>query len=367
MISSDRYSHGILEKIEQHRRFWAGDGPSLLFIPRRPLELYDLDGYQERFGEPARMLEFELARARDVADWPTDGIPTVRPSLGTVFVPASMGQSYQVRSGAMPWPGAPLSREAIRNLGRLDARTALQDAELVRRALEFYRLARTEADAYAYHGDTQGVFDIAHLLYGTEIFTDMVDDDGQAWVSVLMELVLDWYLEITRLLKEIIGEPATEMVHGHGTEQGLYFPTAGSRLSEDTATLLSPEMIERDLLPFMERSAAPFGRAFVHYCGKHDFLFRLLCEQPWCVAIDLGNPEMYDLGELLGICAETGTVFHSRVAPLTGEGWREYGKRLGAAVRESGARCVLRATVFPERREDAAEMLERFHEETRGA
>jgi len=28
------YSPDIQDKVEQHRRFWAGEGPSLLFIPR---------------------------------------------------------------------------------------------------------------------------------------------------------------------------------------------------------------------------------------------------------------------------------------------------------------------------------------------
>lgn len=360
MVATSQHAESVMAKIAQHRAFWAGEGPSLLFLPRRARPLYDLDGYPDRFREPERMFEFELARAREIADWPTDGIPTVRPSLGTVFVPALMGQPYEVRPGSMPWPGDPLPRQEILQRGQADA-AAIQEGELMKRALAFYRLARSAPDVYAYHADTQGVFDIAHLLYGTDIFLDMLTD-GE--VTEVFELVLGWYLETTRQLKDAIGEPAAEMVHGHGTEQGLYFPNAGTRLSEDTATLLSPKMIEQDLLPFMERSAAPFGGAFVHFCGKHDAFFRLLCEQPWCVAIDLGNPEKYDLAELLGICAQTETVFYSRVAPLEGEGWRDYGRRLGAAVRESGCRCVLRATVFPESRDDAAAMLETFHEQT---
>jgi hypothetical protein len=360
MIDFSRHGPGVARRAQCHEQFWTGAGPSLLLLPRRHQALYDLDGYAARFEDPARMFEFELRRAREIADWPTDGIPTVRPSLGTVFVPACVGQAFQLRPGAMPWPGPPLTREEI----RARRGTELSGAELMRRALTFYSLARDEADVCAYHADTQGVFDIAHLLYGTEVFADLAGDGGRPWVRELLELSLGWYVDASRVLKEAIGEPAAEMVHGHGTEQGLYFPTAGVRISEDTATLLSPEMIERDLLPFMERSASPFGGAFVHYCGKHDFLFRLLCEQPWCRAIDLGNPEMYDLPELLRICAETETVFHSRVAPEPDEGWREYGKRVGRAVAESGARCVIRATVFPEERGAAEEMLGLFHEAT---
>jgi hypothetical protein len=217
---------------------------------------------------------------------------------------------------------------------------------------------------YAYHADTQGVFDLAHLVYGTDIFTDLMSDSDRPWVAELMARALDWYLATTRLLKDAIGEPPTEMVHGHGTEQGLYFPHAGTRISEDTATLLSPGMIERDLLPWMERSVRPFGGAFVHYCGRHEHLFRLLCEQDWCRAIDLGNPESYELEWLLSICAATDTVFYSRIAPLPGEEWRDYVDRVGRLISETGARAVIRPLVVPRTREECEEMKERFAELT---
>jgi len=355
------YSPEIQDKVEQHRRFWAGEGPSLLFIPRRIQELYDLTDYEQRFASPAAMLRSELARAREIADWPTDGIPTVRPNLGTVFVPGSLGQSFALRPGSMPWPGEPLDRERIRTLTDPD----LRGAELVRRALDFYGLAKAVPDCYAYHADTQGAFDVAHLLYGVTIFTDLATDHERAWVMELMEMSVGWYVELTRMLKAAIGEPLTEMVHGHGTEQGLHFPHTGVRISEDTATLLSPEMIERDILPFMKRSVEPFGGAFVHYCGKHDELFRLLCEQEWCHAIDLGDPQMYELADLLEICAKTETVFYSRVAALDGEGWREYVERVGATVRKSTARCVLRSMIVPESRDECQQMLTAFHTATR--
>lgn len=365
VLATAGFSSTVRERLGSHRQFWDGQGPSLIFIPPGELELYDLTGYEERFGNPEAMLTFEAGRARDAANWPTDGIPTVRPSLGTVFIPASLGQPFELRSGAMPWPGRELGREEIRALPAGSTLSShLRASDLMRRALTFYELAGHDPEVCAYHADTQGVFDLAHLVYGTTIFTDLATEEERPWVTELMELALGWYLQATRILKGALGEPTDEMVHGHGTEQGLYFPHAGTRISEDTATLLSPEMIERDLLPFMERSAGAFGGAFVHYCGKHDFLFRLLCEQEWCRAIDLGNPEMHDLDALLEICAETETVFYCRVAPLPAEGWREYVERVGRAVADSGARAVIRPLVFPAARAECEEMLGIFHELT---
>ena len=350
----------IHRKMEEHARFWRGEGPSLIFVPVVARDLYDLDGYQARFADPRLMFEAERARARAIHDWPTDGIPTVRPNLGTIFVPSCVGQPYEVRPGAMPWPGETLSRDQI----RARAGSSVMTGELMERALEFYRLAADDDSVCAYHADTQGVFDIAHLLYGEEIFLDLATDDEQPWIAELMELALAWFLESTRILKAAVGEPESAMVHGHGTDQGLSFPNAGARISEDTATLLSPPMIEAVLLPYMARSAEPFGGAFVHYCGKHDAMFSMFCDAAWCRAIDLGNPEMYDPRRLAEQCAASGTVLHTRLPVERGEGPIDYVRRIASLVRETGVRMVLRATAVPESRAQAREMQELFHELT---
>ena len=60
-----------------------------------------------------------------------------------------------------------------------------------------------------YLPDTQGVFDLAHLLYGDKIFTAMAGEEAeQGWVLELLEICLDLYLRVTRCIKEMLGEPA---------------------------------------------------------------------------------------------------------------------------------------------------------------
>jgi hypothetical protein len=297
-----------------------------------------------------------------VIDWPTDGIPTVRPNLGTIFVPALTGQEYLVQVGQMPWVCAPLSRGAIvRSHG-----AALARAEVMRLAEAFYRIHAEsgERSVAAYHPDTQGVFDIAHLLYGEAIFLDMMDSEKQAWLVELLEICLNLMVEATRCIKRFLGESDEVMMHGHATPQGVYFSNAGIRISEDTATLISPRSIERFVLPQIEKAASFFGGAFVHYCGLHQAFFEMLCKMPCVRAIDLGNPDMYDTRWLLERCAETGTVLFSRIAGKPDEQWKTYTRRLGELVRETGARCILRPLVYPQNREQCLDMKEMWHDLT---
>jgi hypothetical protein len=348
------------EKRDAHERFWRGEGPSLILVPAERSAQYDVEGYRERFEDPRAMWDAEMRRARAILDWPTDGIPTVRPNLGVVFIPAIAGQGWEIREGQMPWPGAPLDREAIRAVGEVD----VASTKLMRLAAEFYEIHRAEGgDAIAaYHPDTESVFDVAHLLNGNSVFYDVADDPE--WVHELLEICLGLYLRVSRHLKALLREPEHTMIHGHGTPQGVYFPDAGARTSEDTATLLSPRMIEEFVLPYAERAVQPFGGGFVHFCGRHRPLFERLCESPLVRAIDLGNSEEYDCRWLLERCAASSTVLYSRIAAEPGEDWRGYVRRLAGLVRETGARCILRPMVHPDSREECAAMRDMWHERT---
>lgn len=355
--------HPTIEtKRRAHEAFWCGEGPSLILIPAAAQDLYDLDGYPARFRNPRAMWESEMRRAEPVLDWPTDGIPCVRPNLGVVFVPAMAGLSYRLPEGSMPWPGEALSREALRAARAV----AVAASETMGLAEKFYAIHRDSGrdEVAAYQADNQGIFDIAHLLYGDQLFYDLADPDSASWLEELFQHCRDLYARATLHVKGLLGESPGSMIHGHGTSQGVYFPTAGSRCSEDTVTLISPDMIETVVLPQLKQIAETFGGLFVHFCGRHPSLLEQLCSLEAVRAIDLGNPEYHDTRKFMECCAATGTVLHSRVASLPGEGWDAYACRLAGLARETGARLILRPTVFPGTREEAKDLLAFWHENT---
>jgi len=342
-----------------HKKFWKGQGPSLILIPPSHAALYDLTGYTQRFRDPQSMWKTEIRRAKAVIGWPTDGIPTVRPNLGVITIPAMAGLPFRTPENSMPWPGNPLPIEDIRAAKIKD----LNDSEVFRLAADFYKIHMegSKKQIAAYLPDTQGIFDIAHLLYGDEIFYCLLNTEHGNWFDELMEISLNLYIRVTNALKTIMKEDSETMIHGHGTEQGVYFPRSGVRISEDTATLLSPEMIEQLIIPSIKKCSQPFGGAFLHFCGVHPTLFDQFTALPEITAIDLGNPEKYDTIRLLRRCAETGTVLYSRIAEEPGENWKDYIYRIGSLTASTGARVILRPMVFPESKEECKEMLDFWH------
>ncbi len=366
------------DKQRLHEAFWRGEGPCLILIPApdgpgvtegvsrgdcwgTPSTSPESVTYAECFSQPQLMWESEMRRARMAADWPTDGIPTIRPNLGVVFINAIAGQSYLLNDGQMPWPGQSLSETAIRGVPEIN----IGEAELMRRAADFYaiHLASGETDVVAYHADTQGVFDTAHMLYGESIFCDAIDPARRRWMMELLDVCLDLYLEVSRQVKALLNEDNGTMIHGHGTAQGVYFPHAGVRVSEDTATLFSPQTVAEVIMPYVERAAAPFGGGFAHFCGRHESLFEQLCACTLIRAIDT-QPGMHEARWMLERCAESGTALYSRVDAEDGEGWEDYVRRLAGLVRATGSRCVLRPMVYPTGRAECTAMRDLWHELT---
>ena len=349
----------LAEQKRVHERFWQGKGPCLILIP--PPEPAETTGYLERFAEPRLMWEHEVRRARAVADWPTDGIPTVRPNLGVVFVTSLVGQGYELIEGQYPWSGAPLSESAIREIARID----ITQQDLMQRAAALYAFhdRSGEKDIAPYPPDNQGVFDNAQMLYGQQILYDVIDQSRKEWLHELLDICLDLYVRVTQHIKCLIHEDHGTMIHGHGTPQGVYFPHAGTRVSEDTATLLSPATIEEIIMPYVERAASTFSGAFFHYCGRHDSFFEQLCRSPHIRAIDL-QPGMHDVQWLFERCAESGTVLYSELAAQDGEDWRQHVRRIAGLVNQTGARCILRPGVYPTTRSDCAAMRDIWHELT---
>ena len=178
-----------------------------------------------------------MRRAEPVVAWPTDGIPTVRPNLGVIFVPAMAGLGYQLPAHAMPWRENP-GTQAIRAAKNIDATAT----ETMRLAAEFYAVHRDSGryDIAAYQADTQGVFDIAHLLNGDHTFYEVADEHEAGWIDELLGICHEIYTRATTHLKAHLDEPATSMIHGHGTSQGVYFPHVGTRMAEDTAIYCRP-------------------------------------------------------------------------------------------------------------------------------
>ena len=177
----------------------------------------------------------------------------------------------------------------------------------------------------------------------------------------VQESSLSLFLSSTRLFKDLLGEARGSMLHGHGMPIGVWFPDTGARISEDSATLISEEMIRETCLPFIERAAKPFGRLFMHYCGYHPGFLRMLCDMPWISTLNLGNPEMYDLQEVFSLCGRSRTAYFGHLPLLDGEDGESYLERLADLCGRSQTRLILVSDYSPGGNTEKSALVRRWH------
>ncbi|MEE9307760.1 MAG: hypothetical protein V3V57_09595 [Spirochaetia bacterium] len=363
----------IHAKFRLFEEFWKGEGPfPILFTEPhlakgKPYIRHDL---VEQHRDPEKHLEERLLEIEPHLELIDDGIPTVRSDLGTTLLPSGLGLRIEVQPELHPWLAEHLTPEQYVELrSPISPQDLLQNEMLFSKS--FYELFRRRkeqglvlAEIFPYVPDTQGIFDLSHLIIGTD-FLYLLSDQGDQ-VLAIQKRSFEIFIAATRMFKDLLGEQRGSMVHGHGMPIGVWFPDTGARISEDSATLISDGMIREFCLPFIERAAKSFGRLFMHYCGYHPGFLQMLCQMEEISTLNLGNPEMYDLEELFSLCGRSGTVYFGHLPLLEGEDGESYLERLADLCRRHQTRLILVSEVHPQGSEEKSAMVKRWHSLTGG-
>ena len=309
---------------------------------------------REEFYNPPIMLLNQLWGVLSIHESCSDSQPSVRPNLGTGFVPTLFGLKQEIFEDKMPWLKQHLSKEQIGKFRIPDDVSGLGLMLHARKCLDYFK-TKQDGKFAIYLADTQGPFDVAHLVRGDDLFTDLVDDPP--FVHHLMTLCTEMYIRATRLMKEWIGEPMESSFHGNN----LYMARGGVRCCEDTTTLLSPRHIDEFVAPYLEKALAAFGGGWVHYCGNNAYLLETLIEGiPYAHGINFGNAERHDLTQILPRLVAKGKFYFGGWPRKNGESTEAYFKRIIAPIK-SARKGVIFAGPGAKSRAEAEDILRLWH------
>ena len=243
---------------------------------------YDL---KEQFYDKEKMLIEYLWDLIATARCKSDARLSIRPNHGSVLLPSVFNVEYQVFPDKPPWIIRPLSVEQIANWDL----TNMEKRGLLPMISEFMIFFKQKLDnkAQPYLPNMAGPFDLAYLLRGNDIFINMYDNPSS--VFKIMEKTTEAFIEANIFFKEIIDEPLAS-----GVYDAVYMANGGVRVTEDSSVLLSPDMWNKFVRPFIIEALKPFRGGIVHLCGRHETLLDALLSIPEVKGINLGNPEMYD-------------------------------------------------------------------------
>lgn len=302
---------GVLEQAYRRQR------DALDFVPSAPLPVrhgspvaYQAPPMDVVVEDMDAMLARELIGCLSTALAKDDGLLTIRANYGVGILPSVFGLPSRVIDGGMPWVDSLGSVEEIRSLvakGVPDVSGGL--AQRIADTHAYYReRLRAYPNCQKYikiiHCDAQGAFDVADLLWGSEIFYGMYDEPDL--LHDLMELITQTYIAfMERHLPD-----CDSVEPGYCYHWGTLFK-GNCLMRDDSSVNLSREMYLEFVLPYHRRIAAHFGGAAMHFCGRADYWLPDLIREADIKSVNFGYmPERFDNGFLYSLweeCSQTKT------------------------------------------------------------
>ena len=312
---------------ERQAAVWKGIEPDhlpLLLSDSEVPELAVFSHYtlKEQFFDKEKMLAEQLKGLVGIAKANSDAQLSVRANLGVGVVATVFGlKPVFPQEDQMPWflENPPKEMIAYRVSRIANAKTE----GLIPTAVEYieYFRRRLPENIKLYCYDTQGPFDLAHLIRGSQIYTDVFDDPE--FVRRILEISTELYIRATKVYKEAVSEP----LHS-GFHTALFMENGGVRMCDDSSINLSPKLFREFSLPYISKALAPFSGGWVHFCGNANHLFDMYMEVKEIRGINFGNPEKYDYAAVMEKLISKGKFYFGTWPMQRGESLKDYFSRM---------------------------------------
>lgn len=234
-----------------------------------PQDKYQLFSMEEIHSDIQKMMYNEIVSFAGRLDVKDTTLPMLRANYGVGIVPSLFGLKCRIVNNNMPWVDH-VGQDEVKNIlkrGLPDYRSGygarvIETYETFKEILSKYPKCSQAIKLYC--PDHQGPFDIAHLIYGSDIYMDLYDEPEL--VQELLDLVTETYIDTVKHIKPYLSD---ETGDGFCYQWGNIFP--GSILiRNDSAVNLSPSMYLEFVKPYDERIMDAFGNVAMHYCGRAD-------------------------------------------------------------------------------------------------
>jgi len=252
--------------------------------------MQDRPSWEELLADPMVMLNDHLETIRTKLALLDDSVPAIRVDFGTAQVPAAFGCELGVPENSLP-AARSHSLNNIRDAHKLDKPPL--DAGWFGKLDEWTALwlEHLPKGVHIQHPDIQSAFNSALLIRGTDLLTDMYDDPEA--VSVLMDVITDFMIDITRHVREAITDDPDWFFDWDCLWKG------SARLSNCSMHMISPDFYRDQVLPHDTRFVDAMGGGRIHYCGSQGEVIDDFCSIPSLTGldIDVGLHDVYELCE----------------------------------------------------------------------
>ncbi len=268
-------------------------------------------GFMEIFEDREKMLLHELRGVYIGAKLQDDRLYGIRSNYGTGIIASMFGCKTAAFEDSLP-TASPVSREELAQI--LDSGIPKLHAGILGRALEPVAYFRETLQPYPKLSrvvgsqilDTQGPFDNASLIWGSEVFLAFYDDPEK--LRQLMQLITETTLAVVREHRRIDGCFLRE----HGD---VWNYLGGLCLRNDSSINLSGEQYVEFVRPYDMQLLREFG-GWIHFCGRAHQWWEKLLDIPNLKGINPYQSEYYDLNYMYGKCQAKGIALVQWTQPL---------------------------------------------------
>ena len=296
-------------------------------------EIFDYPHYRvaEQFDSPEKMLYEALW---DILSWARSGSDaqlSVRANYVQIL-PSIFDIPFKVSEEGGVWQSKRLTIDEVLAADVDDVATR----GLIPKVLDtiaFYR-EHLPAGVRVYQSDTSAPLTLAEGLIGSEIWTAFYDraDDLRRVLDKCAGVCID----VARAYKNAIGEPTESGYHG-----AMYMAKGAVRIVDDNIVMLSPDMWREFVLEPTRRVYDAFGGGWFHSCGTYEAHVDQLLETLPFAAINLGNPEMWDMDDFVRRVKAAGKVYYGRWPRRPDEPVKAYLQRAVQAIGPERTGAVL--------------------------
>ncbi len=224
------------------------------------------------------------------------GLMTVRANYGTGIMPTLFGAGLFVmdESSNTLQTSRPLGTAAVEALAEGGVPDVLNGlgAVVLAAGRRFSEIAaqypKIGKYVHIYHPDMQGPMDLCEMLWGSDLFYDLID--RPELVHRVLGVITDTYIQFMRTWDDAVGSGGKDWAtHWSMMHAGKIM------IRTDSGMNLSRDMYDAFIRPYDQRLLNELGGGAVHFCGRGSHYIASTCEMDRMHAINLSQPELNEM------------------------------------------------------------------------
>jgi len=276
-------------------RITTGIFAPLRGVKRRPMIEWPEISINSALGNYELMALQQLKTCSDALKEGSGALLNVRCNYGTGILPSVFGAELFVmeeKLNTLP-TSKPIKNQTMEEIveqGIPDLTNGLGKKvfEMAARFNELFdNYPRIQKYARIFHPDLQGPMDVCELLYGSDLFVDLLVKPEL--IKRLLGLIVDTYAAFMRKWELLVPFDEGYSTHWSMLHRGHLM------LRDDSAMNLSPEMFDEFIKPFDQRLLVAFGGGAVHFCGRGDHYIEKASQIENLYAIHMSQPELNNM------------------------------------------------------------------------